>query len=147
MLGADVQVPVTTLVLFPFYFLLGFLLYSASFAAVGAAVNSEQEAQQFNFVVMSPIIISMMVMMYIIRQPSAPWSVALSLFPFTAPICMFLRISVLQPPMWQIAASIVLMAVAVFVMMWLCARIYRIGILMYGKRPTLPEILKWMRYA
>jgi ABC-2 type transport system permease protein len=147
MFGTDIQVPLTTLVLFPFYFLLGFLLYSASFAAVGAAVNSEQEAQQFNFVVMSPIIVSMLVMMYIVRQPNAPWSVALSLFPWTAPICMFLRISVLEPPVWQIALSIAGMAGAVFVMMWLCARIYRIGILMYGKRPTLPEILKWMRYA
>jgi ABC-2 type transport system permease protein len=143
----DVQVPVLTLALYPFYFILGFLLYSASFAAVGAAVNSEQEAQQFNFVVMSPIIASMMVMMYIIRQPGAPWSVALSIFPFTAPICMFLRIAVQTPPAWQIAASIASMIAAVFVMTWLCARIYRIGILMYGKRPTLPEILKWMRYA
>ncbi len=60
---------------------------------------------------------------------------------------MFLRIAVQQPPAWQIALSLALLVGAVFVMMWLCARIYRIGILMYGKRPTLPEIVKWMRYA
>jgi len=143
----DVQVPTLSLVLFPFYFLLGFFLYSASFAAIGAAVNSEQEAQQFNFIGMSPLIVSMIVMMNIIRSPNAPWSVVFSIFPWTAPICMFLRISVETPPLWQIATSIGLMAVTAFVMIWLCARIYRVGILMYGKRPTLPEIIKWMRYA
>ena len=146
-LMGDVQISTTMLVLFPFYFVLGFLLYSASFAAIGAAVNSEQEAQQFNFVGMSPLILSMVVMTPIIRQPNGTMSLVFSLFPWTAPICMFLRISVETPPAWQIALSIVLMAAAVVVMMWLCARIYRIGILMYGKRPTLPEIVKWMRYA
>ena len=146
-LMGDVQIPTLSLVLFPFYFVLGFLLYSASFAAIGAAVNTEQEAQQFNFIGMSPLIVSMVIMMNIIRQPSSALSVGFSLFPWTAPICMFLRLSVQTPPMWQIVLSLVLLVLAAVATIWLCARIYRIGILMYGKKPTLPEILKWMRYA
>ena len=146
-LMGDVQIPTLTLVLFPFYFVLGFLLYSASFAAIGAAVNSEQEAQQFNFIGMSPLILSMVVMTNIIRAPSSGLSVGFSIFPWTAPICMFLRISVQTPPMWQIVLSLVLLLTAALATIWLCARIYRIGILMYGKKPNLPEILRWMRYA
>lgn len=146
-MGIAIELPPLVLIMFPFYFLLGFLLYSASFAALGAAVNSEQEAQQFNIVVMSPMILSMVLMSFIIRQPNAPLSVVLSMFPFTAPILMFLRITVQQPPLWQIALSLVILAFSVFGMMWLCARIYRVGILMYGKRPTLPEIIRWLRYA
>jgi ABC-2 type transport system permease protein len=110
-------------------------------------VNSLQEAQQFNFIVMSPMIFSIVMMMFVIRQPDAPLSVTMSLIPFTAPIIMYLRIAVQQPPAWQIATSVGLLAGAVFVMMWLCARIYRVGILMYGKKPNLPELIKWLRYA
>lgn len=146
-MGVTAEIPPAVMIYFPVFFLLGFLLYAASFAAVGAAVNSMQEAQQFNFIVMSPIILSIVLMMMVIREPNAPLSVGMSLFPFTAPILMYLRITVQHPPAWQIALSIALLIAAVFVMMWLCARIYRVGILMYGKRPTLPEILKWVRYA
>ncbi len=146
-MGLSLEIPAAVILSFPVFFLLGYLLYSASFAAVGAAVNSLQEAQQFNFIVMSPIIFSIVMMTFIIRQPDAPLSIALSLIPFTAPIIMFLRIAVQQPPVWQIATSVGLLAAAVFVMMWLCARIYRVGILMYGKKPNLPELIKWLRYA
>jgi ABC-2 type transport system permease protein len=146
-MGISLDIPVGAMIAFPVFYLLGFLLYSACFAAVGAAVNSLQEAQQFNFIVMSPMIFSIVMMMFVIRQPDAPLSVTMSLIPFTAPIIMYLRIAVQQPPAGQIATSVGLLAGAVFVMMWLCARIYRVGILMYGKKPNLPELIKWLRYA
>jgi ABC-2 type transport system permease protein len=146
-MGLDATIPLPVLVFFPIFFLLGYLLNSVSFAALGASVNSEQEAQQFQMIVMMPIFFSIVMMMFVIRQPNAPLSVALSLFPFTAPILMYLRIVVQTPPMWQIATCIALLVATTYGMMWLCARIYRVGILMYGKRPTLPEIIKWLKYA
>jgi ABC-2 type transport system permease protein len=123
------------------------MLYSSISAAVGAMASSEEEAQQLSFVVVMPIIIAVMFMMFIFRAPSAPLSVALSLVPFFAPILMFLRIMMEQPPFWQIALCIALMMATIYVTVSICARIYRVGILMYGKRPTLPEIIKWVKYA
>jgi ABC-2 type transport system permease protein len=146
-MGLNLTIPIPVLVFFPVFFVLGYLLYSASFAALGAAVNSEQEAQQFQMIVMMPIIFSIVMMMFVIRQPNAPLSVGLSMFPFTAPILMYLRIVVQTPPLWQIATCLAILVATIYGMMSLCARIYRVGILMYGKRPTLPEIMKWLRYA
>ena len=87
-------------------------------------------------------------MMYaVIRQPNSGLAIALSLFPFTAPVLMYLRMVVSEPPAWQLALSLGLLLATIYGMVVLCARIYRVGILMYGKRPTLPEILRWLRYA
>ncbi len=145
--GLDLHVQPLVLIAFPVFFLLGYLLYSASFAALGAAVNSEQEAQQFQIIVMLPIILSIVMMNLIIRQPNTPMSIAFSLFPFTSPILMYLRIVVQQPPLWQVGVCVALLILTTWGMMLVCARIYRVGILMYGKRPTLPEIMKWLKYA
>jgi ABC-2 type transport system permease protein len=84
----------------------------------------------------------------IFQHPSSPVAIFGSLFPFTAPLVMFSRIAI-QPetPSWQIAASIALMIATIYGMVWLCGRIYRVGILMYGKKPNLPEIMKWIKYA
>jgi len=136
-----------TAIYFIVFYLLGFLLYSAMFAAVGSMVNSEQEAQQLQFFVMLPLMISTVLMMLAITKPNDPMTVAVSMFPFTSPLLMYLRIVVQQPPFWQIAASIAILIVTILGMMWVCARIYRVGILMYGKKPTLPEIMKWIKYA
>ena len=110
-------------------------------------VNSEEEAQQLSFVVVMPIIVAVMFITFIFRAPSAPLAVFLSLVPFFAPILMFMRIMIEQPPMWQIALCIGLMIATIYIVLSICARIYRVGILMYGKRPTLPEIIKWVKYA
>jgi ABC-2 type transport system permease protein len=83
----------------------------------------------------------------IFTAPSSTAAVVLSLFPFFAPILMFLRIILAEPPLWQIVLCIVLLAATAYGTLSVCARIYRVGILMYGKRPTLAEILKWIRYA
>lgn len=143
----DVNISTVQLVSFAVFFLLGYLLYSAIFAAVGASVNSEQEGQQLQLVAMSPLIIAIVMMMSVLREPNSPVAFWLSMIPFFAPIVMYLRIAVQQPPVWQIALSIGLLAVTVWGLMVLCGRIYRVGVLMYGKRPTLPEIMKWVKYA
>ncbi|HEY5162142.1 MAG TPA: ABC transporter permease, partial [Terriglobales bacterium] len=109
--------------------------------------NSEQEAQQWQTFVTLPIVVPMVMMMFVIRQPNAPLSIWMSMVPFFAPILMYLRIVVQTPPWWQIALSIGLLIATIWGVIWMCSRIYRIGILMYGKKPTLPEIMKWVKYA
>ncbi len=132
---------------FAIFFLLGYLLYSTMCAALGAMVTSEQEAQQLQLFVMMPLILSLFVMFYAMRAPNDPRVVAISMFPFSAPLVMYTRIVVQTPPMWQIATCIGIMIVSIIGMVWVCGRIYRVGILMYGKKPTLPEIIKWIKYA
>jgi ABC-2 type transport system permease protein len=132
---------------FGVFFLLGFALYSTLCAAVGAMVNSEQEAQQMQFIVMVPLIAAIVILVNVFQYPSSATAVWASMFPLTAPLIMFLRVALQSPPIWQIAVSIVLMIATVFGLVWVCSRIYRVGILMYGKKPTLPEIVKWIKYA
>jgi ABC-2 type transport system permease protein len=132
---------------FGVFFILGFLLYSALGAALGSAVNSEQEAQQFQFVIMMPLIVSAIFLTPVIQQPHSSLATVLSLIPFCTPLIMFTRILVETPPAWQIGLSVVLLVGTIYAMLSICSRIYRVGILMYGKRPTLPEIVKWTKYA
>ncbi len=134
-------------VYFGVFFVLGYLIYSALFAAVGAMVNSEQEAQQLQTFVMLPLILCMVFITKVITDPNGSIAFWASMFPLTSPLLMYVRIIVQQPPMWQIALSIAIAVVSVYVLLALCSRIYRVGILMYGKRPTLPEIIKWIKYA
>jgi ABC-2 type transport system permease protein len=141
------NIPASSIVYFAVFFLLGYLLYSALYAAIGAMVNSEQEAQQVQFIVLMPLIFAMIIAGTVIQQPSAPLAVWASMIPFCAPMLMFVRIVIETPPWWQIALCIALMLATIWGLLSLCARIYRVGILMYGKRPTLPELLKWLKYA
>lgn len=131
----------------PVFFILGYLLYSGLYAALGAAVNSDQEAQQLQFFVTMPLIIPIIIMTMVIRQPDSATSVWLSMVPFFSPILMTVRIAMHTPPAWQIALSIALLVATMYLVLAICSRIYRVGILMYGKRPTLPEIVKWLKYA
>jgi len=94
-----------------------------------------------------PLIVSVIFMTPVIQQPHSTLATVLSLIPFCAPLLMYTRILVETPPAWQIALSLVLLVGTIYAMLAICSRIYRIGILMYGKRPTLPEIVKWMKYA
>jgi ABC-2 type transport system permease protein len=137
------------LIYFAVYFLLGYVLYSTLCAAVGSMVNSEQDAQQMQFLVMMPMILAVIFIANIFQHPNSPIAVFGSLFPFTAPLVMFSRIAMQpgQTPWRQIAVSIALMIATIYGMVWLCGRIYRVGILMYGKKPNLPEILKWIKHA
>jgi ABC-2 type transport system permease protein len=129
------------------YFLLGFAFYSAVAAAAGACFNAESEVQQLSFVIVMPMFLAVMSYAYILSSPNAPYSVFLSLFPPTAPLAMFLRMTAQMPHWWEIALSVGLMLAAIYATLWVAARIYRVGILMYGKRPNVPELLRWLRYA
>jgi ABC-2 type transport system permease protein len=144
--GGGFQLPEISPVMlaaFVTYFVLGFFVYGSLYTAVGASVNNQQEAQNLAFPVMMPLILAFVFFPVVLRSPDGTLAVALSLVPFLTPMLMFLRISVVTPPVWQIALSVVLMLLTIAAVNWLAARIYRVGILMYGKRPTLPEILRW----
>jgi ABC-2 type transport system permease protein len=137
----------TAIVAFVAFFLLGYVLYSAMAAAVGAMVNSDQEAQQLQLVIMLPMILSIVLMNAVYAHPNSILAVVMSLVPFCTPVLMFLRVVVSQPPLWQVVLSVVLMLGTIWGTLLVSARIYRIGILMHGKRPTLAELRKWLTYA
>lgn len=140
-------VPFATLGFFVLFFVLGYFLYSTLYAGIGALVNSDQEGQQFAIPVGLIIVVPIMMMTYIITNPNSQAAILMSLVPFFAPIVMLARIAVEMPPWWQIAACLALMILTILGLIWVTGRIYRVGILMHGKRPTLPEIIKWIRYA
>lgn len=127
------------------FFLLGYLLYSTFFAAIGSAVDSETDTQQYMFPIMIPIFIAYFIMFRTIESPDSSLSVIGSLVPFTSPIVMITRIAITDVPIWQIALSILLIVATFFGAMWLCAKIYRIGILSYGKSANYKELAKWIR--
>jgi ABC-2 type transport system permease protein len=135
------------LVSFVLFFVLGFLFYATLYASIGAAVNTVQEAQNFVFPIVMPLIIGLMCFPAVLESPDGGLAVGLSLVPFLAPLIMFLRIMVLTPPWWQIGLSIVLLVLGILGVLWAAARIYRVGILMYGKKPTFPELVKWVKHA
>jgi ABC-2 type transport system permease protein len=136
-----------TFFFFVVYFLLGYLLYSAMYAATGAMATSDQEAQQLQMPITTLIVVPMLLMMMIVRNPGGTMSTVLSLIPFFTPVLMMMRISLQTPPVWQLVLSIVILGVSVLGISALAGRIFRVGILMYGKRPTLPEIVRWIKAA
>lgn len=135
------------IIFFVVYFLLGYLLYSSIAAALGAMVNSEQELQQLNMFMVMPLAGCMFALAPVISNPSGIIARVISLIPFCTPLIMYLRISLATPPAWEIALSVVLMLVTIYAILWVASRIYRVGILMYGKRPNLPEIMRWLKYS
>ncbi|HVW76271.1 MAG TPA: ABC transporter permease [Alloacidobacterium sp.] len=145
--GLKIQISPAEIGLFAVYFLLGYALYSTLFAGLAATCESEQELQQYAPLAAVPVWLSFSMITFIVSNPNSFWSVAISLFPPCAPIAMFLRIASQFPPLWQIALSLALLLISVWIVVWFSSRIYRIGILMYGKRATLPEMLKWLRYS
>ena len=138
---------VGTLVLLLVYFLLGFFLYASLFAAVGAMCNTEEEAQQANFPVMMLLIIPFMLQMFSLDGDGFAWMDWAALFPFFSPILMFPRAASGSVEWWMVALSLVFMVLAVGATAWVAGRIYRVGILMQGKRPTLGELVRWVRAA
>jgi ABC-2 type transport system permease protein len=144
---SDLQIPLGVLVAFAVFFFLGYFLYSTIYATIGAITTTEQEGQQLQFFVVIPLVLSVFMLAPVVRSPDAPMMVWMSMIPFFAPVLMYARIVVQTPPLWQIALSLSLLIATIAGLLVLCARIYRIGILIYGKRPNLPEILKWLKYA
>jgi ABC-2 type transport system permease protein len=131
---------------FLFYFLTGFLLYSALFAAVGSAVDSETETQQFMFPITMPLLFTYILSFsFLIQAPDSALAMWLSFIPFTAPVAMMVRIP-FDPPAWQIAVSMAMMVIGFLFTTWIASRIYRVGILMYGKKASYGELVKWFFY-
>ncbi|HJC16777.1 MAG TPA: ABC transporter permease [Candidatus Alistipes stercorigallinarum] len=123
----------------------GYLLYSAMFAAVGSAVDNVQDASQLQMPVTLPIILALLMMIAVIKDPNSPLAFWFSLIPFTSPVVMMARIPY-GIPAWEVALSLVLLYASFVAMVWLAGKIYRVGIFMYGKKPTFKELLKWMKY-
>jgi ABC-2 type transport system permease protein len=142
-----VHVPVSLLVYLGIYFVLGYFLYASLYASVGAASSNDQDAQQLQMVATFPLLFGFIMYNAVLRDPNSTLSFVLSEIPFFSPILMVLRIAAQTPPFWQIALSIFLLAVTMLGVVYLSSRIYRVGILMYGKRPSLVEILRWLRYS
>jgi len=143
--GAVDTVSPLRMLYFLVFFVLGYFLYTSLFAAVGAVCNSEQEAQNLQTPVVMCLVVPMVATFFFVANPDSTAAVIVSLIPLFAPMVMFMRISVLTPPFWQIALSIVLLLGSIWLLFRGVARIFRIGVLMYGKRPTVPEILRWAR--
>ncbi len=141
------QLPIAlTVISFFLFFIGGYLLYSSIYAAIGAAVDSESDSQQF----MLPIILPLMLGIYIgfavvINDPHGPIATTFSMIPFTSPIVMMMRIP-LGAPIWQVIVSLALLFLTFVGIIWLAAKIYKVGILMYGKKPSYKELYKWLKY-
>jgi ABC-2 type transport system permease protein len=140
-------IPASLMVFFVVYFVLGYLLYGTLYAGVGAAFDTEQDAQNFQAVITIFLVIPLVLIVQIMNQPDGALSVVLSLIPFFTPILMFLRMTLTQVPPLQIAASVVLMVAAILAMAWLVGKIYRIGILMHGSKPKVKDLVRWLREA
>ena len=145
--GPAAYVSPTLLIFFVVFFVLGYLLYSAFYAAVGAAFNTDEEAQQMQTVVSLVLGTSFVLMFPVMANPDSPVSVALSLVPVFAPILFFLRMTIQTPPVWQIVLCLALLSGSVLAVARFAAAVYRVGILMYGRKPTFREILQWARTA
>ena len=138
--------PVKTMLLFLFYFICGYLIYAALFAAVGSAVDNETDSQQFMMPITIPVIIAMFIAISAFRNPASSVVFWGSLIPFTSPIVMMARIS-FGVPNWEIFLSMALLIIGILFTIWFAARIYKTGILMYGKKVDFKEIWKWFMYA
>lgn len=137
-------IPVTSILMFIFNFFAGYFLYASLFAAVGSAVDQEADAQSLTLPITMPIIMTMMFIGNIISEPNGTLAVVLSLIPLFSPILMTVRVAATDVPAWQQLLCVVLSTGAFFGAVWLASRIYRIGILSYGKKPKLKEIIRWI---
>ena len=136
---------------FVIYFVLGYLIYSSIYAAIGAAVDNETDTQQFIFPIILPLMLAIYVGFFsVFNNPHGPIAVGFSLFPLTSPIVMLMRlpggIGEGGVPIWEVVVSILLLIITFIGIVWLAAKIYRVGILMYGKKPSYRDLLKWLKY-
>jgi ABC-2 type transport system permease protein len=149
-LGGDtVHISLTgpQVIFFFIYFILGFAFYSSIAAALGAMTNSEQELQQLNMFLLLPLLACFLMLGTLLTTPDSTLARVLALVPPFTPLLMYFRVSLGHPAAWEVILSIVLTSASILGIVWVTSRIYRIGVLMYGKRPTLPEILRWLKYS
>jgi ABC-2 type transport system permease protein len=143
--GAGFQIDPAVLGYFVLYFLLGYFLYAALFCIVGAICTTEQEAQAAQQPVVMLLVVPILVALSVVRQPASTVAVAMSHVPFFSPIIMFMRIQLLTPPMWEILVNVAALLATIAGVVWVSSRVFRVGILMTGKRATIPEIVRWVR--
>lgn len=129
------------------FFVLGFMLFSSLFMTVGSVCSTDQDAQQLQGLITLPMIVPILCLLLLLQNPNSPLAVVLSMIPLFAPMIMLARIILLQPPLWQILLSMALILGSVFLAITFAARIFRVGILMYGKRPSLREMIRWYKLA
>ena len=132
---------------FLIYFILGYLFYSAIAAALGAMTNSEQELQQLNMFLMLPLLVCFVMLGTLLTTPDGTLSRVLALVPPFTPLLMYFRVSLGHPAIWEVALSLVLTSASICGIIWITSRIYRIGVLMYGKRPSIAEMFRWLKYS
>jgi ABC-2 type transport system permease protein len=142
-----IHIPFSLAIWAVFFFSGGYFLYSAMFAAIGAACSTDQDAAQLQWLAMGPLVFTMLIYWTVLTDPSSKMSLILSEIPWFSPVLMPMRISIQSPPVWQLVLSVVLLLLAIWGVIYLSAKVYRIGVLMYGKRPTLPEMVRWVRYS
>ncbi len=147
LIGAVPSITPLMIILFFVYFLLGFFIYASIFALIGSMVTTVQEGGQFSFPPIMLLLVGFYFSFAVIRDPNSQLSFWVSIAPFFAPITMPVRILAETPPLWQIGLSIFINAAAIAGLIWLAARVYRVGMLMYGKRATIPEVWKWIRQS
>jgi ABC-2 type transport system permease protein len=136
----------TILISFMLYFIGGYFLYSSFYASIGAAVDNETDSQQFLLPIILPLILGVYIGFFtVINDPHGTIATVFSMIPLTSPIVMMMRIP-FGVPLWQIAVSLVLLFSTFFLVVWFAAKIYRVGILMYGKKPTWKELYKWSKF-
>jgi ABC-2 type transport system permease protein len=140
-------IPVSMIVYFILFFLFGYFLYASIYTAIGAPFNTDQEAQQLAMIPGLFMVGCWAFYPAVLNNPNGTIAVFVSLFPLTSPLMMFLRTAVAEPPFWQVLLSMAILAVSTVGIAWAAGRIYRVGILMYGKKPTIPEIIRWIRYT
>jgi len=145
--GIHVVLTLAQVLYFFVYFILGYAFYSSIAAGLGAMTNSEQELQQLNLFLVLPLLVCFATLMSVLTYPDSTMARVLALIPPFTPLLMYLRVSLGHPASWEIALSIVLTSASIYVVVWVSSRIYRVGVLMYGKRPTLPELLRWLKYS
>jgi ABC-2 type transport system permease protein len=129
------------------YFLLGYTFYSSIAAALGAMTNSEQELQQLNMFLVLPLAVCFIALHRVLESPDGNIARVLALIPPFTPLLMYLRVSLGHPAPWEVILSIALTSASIYAIIWITSRIYRVGVLMYGKRPNLGELLRWLRYS
>ena len=142
-----VALTASQIVFFVIYFLLGYLLYSSIAAALAAMTNSEQELQQLNMFLVMPLALCMFGLGFVVTNPDGIVPRVMSLIPFFAPLMMYMRIAIKMPAAWEIAFSIGITLLTILGILWVASRIYRVGILMYGKKPNVAEVMRWLKYS
>ncbi|MCY7379708.1 MAG: ABC transporter permease [Gemmatimonadaceae bacterium] len=145
--GALPSLSMSTLLALLLFFVLGFIFYASLFAAIGAMVNSQEDVQQASMPVMLLLVSSVVFMTPIMTNPGSGLARTMSLLPFSAPILMPLRMTLIPVPWYEVAGSIAGVAIACLAAIWISARVYRVGLLMYGKKPSFREVARWVRYA